>query len=204
MRIPILLFLFLTICCTRMSAQDTARVVDRVFTADNKVYVGQITDDRKGDSLTIEVYHSGTYVIDYKLITKIQYRLDNPNYVEPKEPEEPKAMRIAHKDTGSELDLVAFNGYKAAPRVTDKLIKKRNIGIGLTIAGVCMVGVGAAIFATTPRQSSSSSGGYQLVTPSAGSIAGVLMMIAGAGITIPGVALWGSFSHKIHKAEHAN
>jgi hypothetical protein len=30
------------------------------------------------------------------------------------------------------------------------------------------------------------------------------MMAVGIGITIPGVALWGSYSHRIHKAEMEN
>ena len=204
MKTTLVIFSYILLCCSRLSAQDTARLVDRVFTSDDKVYVGQITDDKKGDYLSINVYQTGTYIIEYKTITKIQYGVDNPRYVAHGAAKEPKGMRAVYQDTSSGLDLVAFNGYRAAPRVTDKLIKKRNIGIGLTIAGVCMVGVGAAIYATTPRQSNTSSGGYQLVTPSAGSIAGVLMMIVGTGITIPGVALWGSFAHKIHKAEQQN
>jgi hypothetical protein len=201
MKTTLVIFSFILIFCARLPAQDTARLVDRVFTSDDKVYTGQIIEDKKGDYLSIDVYQTGTYIVEYKTITKIQYRVDNPRYVNHGAPKEPKGMRAEYHDTISGPDLVAFNGYRAAPRVTDKLIKKRNIGIGLTVAGVCTIGVGAAIFATTPRQSTSSSGGYQLVTPSAGSIAGVLMMIVGTGITIPGVALWGSFSHKIHKAE---
>ncbi len=211
MKIKLFIFSLLLSSCIGLSAQDTARVVDRVFTADNKIYVGQISDDKKGDSLIITVYHSGIYSINYNQIKRIQYRVDNPNYVEKPEkpvvrPENPDkhAERVVVKSDQPYEDLVAFNGYRATPRVTDKLVKKRNIGIGLTVGGVCLVGLGAVVFSVSPKQSTASSGGVLFSTPSPGSIVGILMIAAGVGITIPGVAIWGSYAHRLHKAEMEN
>jgi hypothetical protein len=195
--------LFLLIClCSyiRVSAQDTARVIDKVYTSDHKVYTGQITDDKKGDYLTIDVYNKGSFVIDYKTIIKIQYHQENDNNTAPDAPAQPANTYIAHKDTSYNLDLVAFNGYRATPRVTDKLIRKRNTGIGLTVGGVCLIGLGALAYAVSPKQGGASSGGY-VTLPSAGSIAGILMIVCGAGIAIPGAIIWGSYTRRIHKAE---
>jgi hypothetical protein len=201
MKTILYIFLFLTISAVRLSAQDTARVIDRVFTADHKIYLGQITDDRKGDSLVIQVYGSGAYTIDYQMITKIQYRVDNPSYVEQEKPTETQTVMKRIRADTTTADLVAFNGYRATPRVTDKLVRKRNIGIGLTIAGATMIGIGAAIYAVTPKSSANGSGGVLFATPSPGSVAGILMIVLGGGITIPGVAIWGSYAHRLRKAE---
>ena len=200
------LLLFI-LCTLTVAAQDTARTIDRVFTKDNKIYVGQITDDVKGDHLKIEVYQSGTYTIPYDNITKIQYRVDNPNYVEKEEAPAtptPSMLRKEHYQGANDVDLVAFNGYRASPKVTDKLVKKRNIGIGLFVGGISMIGIGAALLATTPKQSTTATGGLLITTPSPGTVIGVVMIAAGVGITIPGAAIWGSYSAKLRRAERAN
>jgi hypothetical protein len=184
---------FVMLACT-LSAQDTARLVDRVITNYDEVYVGHITEDVKGDYLVIEVADKGSYTLAYSNITKIQYGIENPRYVKARRPD--PASKEARTD-----DLIAFNGYRASPQVTDKLIRKRNVGIGLCVGGVTLIGVGAVMYSVIPRQSVTNSGGYQYLTPSPGSIAGVLMMIAGAGITIPGAIIWGRNAAKIHRAE---
>jgi hypothetical protein len=195
MKTKLLLFSFSFACCVSLSAQDTARLVDRVITNYDQVYTGHITDDVKGDYLVIDVGDKGSYTLSYTNITKVQYGIENPRYARAKhlDPAAPKAKK--------DDDLIAFNGYRASPQVTDKLIKKRNVGIGLAVAGMTLVGVGAVMYAAIPKQSITNSGGYQYLSPSPGSIAGVLMIIGGIGITIPGAIIWGRNAHKIHKAE---
>jgi hypothetical protein len=185
-------------CCISLSAQDTARLVDRVITNYEEIYIGHITEDVKGDYLVIDVGDKGSYTIPYSNVTKVQYGIENPRYTSARRRDAADPGSAKQKSTD---DLIAFNGYRASPRVTDKLIKKRNVGIGLTIAGISMVGVGAVLYTALPRQTVTNSGGQLYLTPSAGSIAGVLMMLAGTGITIHGAIIWGRNAHKIHKAE---
>lgn len=196
MKTRLLLFSFL-LACISLSAQDTARLVDRVITNYDEVYVGHITEDVKGDYLVIDVGDRGSYTLSYTNITKIQYSIENPRYTRARH-------QAFDKDTTSKQTdgLIAFNGYRASPQVTDKLIKKRNVGIGLAVAGVSMVGIGAVLYTALPKQSITTSGGLQYLTPSPSSIAGVLMMLAGVGITIPGAIIWGRNAAKIHRAEH--
>ena len=198
-------FAFFILCSFTLAAQDTARFVDRVFTKENRVYVGQITEDVKGDYLVIDVYQTASYTISYDNITKIQYREANPNYSENtrRTPPDPSVLRKEHYKDNSEADLVAFNGYRASPRVTDKLVKKRNVGIGLFVGGISMMGIGVALFAATPRLSSTTSGGIQVIGPSPGTVIGVVMIAAGVGITIPGAAIWDGYSAKLRRAERA-
>jgi len=198
------IFLLYLLSSLALSAQDTARTIDRVFTTDG-VYIGQITTDQKGDYLVIDVPDKASYTISYSNITKIQYNVDNPKYVtshrsDPAEGSEPTRKP---KQINSD-DLLAFNGYRASGGVTDKLIKKRNMGIGLTIGGGCLIGLGAVVFAVTPRYIVSNQNGYLVSSVSPGAIIGVLMMAGGIGISIPGAAIWGSSVHKIHKAEQEN
>jgi hypothetical protein len=178
-------------CCISLSAQDTARLVDRVITNYEEIYIGHITEDVKGDYLVIDVGDKGSYTIPYSNVTKVQYGIENPRYTSARRRDAADPGSAKQKSTD---DLIAFNGYRASPRVTDKLIKKRNVGIGLTIAG-------AVLYTALPRQTVTNSGGQLYLTPSAGSIAGVLMMLAGTGITIHGAIIWGRNAHKIHKAE---
>lgn len=206
MKTKIFGFALLILCSLSVAAQDTARVIDRVFTKDNKIYVGQITDDVKGDHLKVEVYQSGTYTISYDNITKIQYRVDNPNYVEKEETPAtptPGMLRKEHYQGANDADLVAFNGYHASPKVTDKLVKKRNIGIGLFVGGISMMGIGATLLAVTPKQSTTTMGGLQVTTISPATVVGVILLGGGIGITIPGAAIWGNYSARLRKAERA-
>jgi len=198
------LLLFI-LCTLTLAAQDTARVIDRVFTKDSKVYIGQITEDVKGDYLIIDVYQTASYTISYDNITKIQYREANPNYSERTRvaPQDPTVLRKEHYKDNNDVDLVAFNGYRASPRVTDKLVKKRNIGIGLFVGGLSMIGIGTALLVATPKLSTTTSGGLQVTAPSPGTVIGLVMIAAGVGITIPGAAIWGSYSAKLRRAERA-
>ena len=70
MKIQAVLLFYFIMCCTYLSAQDTASVIDRVYTSDHRTYEGQITEDYKGDSLTIDVYQRGTYTINYSSINQ--------------------------------------------------------------------------------------------------------------------------------------
>jgi|GEM_PF-4912557 len=128
----LLLALSLLLAGIDLSAQDqdTSRLVDRVITNYDQVYTGHITEDVKGDYLVIDVGSKGSYTLTYSNITKVQYGIENPRF-----------SRTKHIDAASpnqvrDNDLVAFNGYRASPQVTEKLVKKRNTGIGLTVAGL--------------------------------------------------------------------
>jgi hypothetical protein len=191
----ILAVFLIIICGVRLSAQDTASVIDRVFTTDHKVYTGQITEDKKGDYLIIDVYNVASYTINYDKIMKIQYRQDNPLY------KSPEVTQSRHRDKDSSSDLVAFNGYRASSHVTDRLVRKRNLGIGLTVGGLCLAGAGAALYAVIPKQSISNSGGYLVTSPSPGAVAGILMIAGGLGITIPGAIIWAHSAHRLRLAE---
>lgn len=197
MKTKSLIIFFLVFCGLRLQAQDTASYVDRVF-ADNTVYVGHITTDVKGDYLVIDVPDKATYTISYSTITRIQYNVENP--LKPGAHAREAGSGSMRRDQDS-MGLVAFNGYRATPRVTDKLVKKRNLGIVITVGGACLAGLGAVIYEVTPRQTYSNQTG--LYTPSPGAVAGVLMMAVGVGLTVPGVIIWGTSVGKIRRAERS-
>lgn len=192
-----IVFLFLLLaCCLTASAQDTIKLKDRVITTSGKVYEGQITDDQKGDYLIITTASGANRTIAYKDIAKIQYRINDTGKDDSESNSDEEILK--KKDDNG---LVTFDGYRASSHVTDKLVKKRNLGIGLTVAGMGLIAAGIALAVATSSQTQPNGYGGTMSSPGIGTLAGIVMVIGGVGITIPGATLWGKYGSKIRKAQ---
>ena len=78
-------------------------------------------------------------------------------------------------------------------------IRQRNVGIGLTSAGLGLLGVGAILMATSNWQKIQTSAGTTYGTRDVRGALGMLMCVPGIGLTIPGGIIWGLGEKKIKK-----
>lgn len=194
-----LLFIFFLFLFSRASAQDKGPTIDRVITTKGKVYEGHITEDHKGDYLVIYAEGRKGRTIDYSQIARVQYAVAPKP--EREAPEEESTDSSAIRKESPAHGLVTFDGYRADSRVSPKMVKMRNIGIGLTIGGVVLLTAGAVVVAKAPMDNQPNGYGGTTTLPSLGTIAGAVMIVAGVGLSIPGAALWGSNAAKMKKAQ---
>ncbi|MCW3126551.1 MAG: hypothetical protein JWO03_2209 [Bacteroidetes bacterium] len=97
--------------------------------------------------------------------------------------------------------LMTFDGVRATSHVSDKLVRKRNTGMGMTIAGLSLFTVGTILIATAPWQPHYSPYGSVSYSTTPAGIVGVLMIPVSIGVTIPGAVIWGRYAAKIRKAQ---
>ncbi len=177
---------FLISSSITLFAQDTARVVDRVNMNDHSSRLGQVTADKKGDFLLMNINGKASDTISYINVASVEYRIDNPMY--------DTVMKIdtftSHYVTNNTAPIRCFYSIHQT--------RRRNIGIGFTVAGVGLLGVGVALIALTPRTPNTSF--LSSITP--GTVAGMLMSLGGIGMTIPGALILGKCGHKHRKANN--
>jgi uncharacterized membrane protein YidH (DUF202 family) len=193
MKTAVTAFLLFLSCHTMLSAQD-ASTTDRVYTQDGKMYEGHITEDKKGDYLMVESAGSQYHRITYGEIKKIQYNINSTEEVK----EASDSSTMLKRDDNV---LVTFDGYRATSRVTDKLVKRRNLGIAFTAGGIGLIAGGAILAALAPRETVGNGYGGMMQSPGIGTLAGVVMIIGGVGLTIPGAILWSKYAGKIRRAQ---
>ncbi len=95
--------------------------------------------------------------------------------------------------------ITGFNGRSTHLSIPDKFVRKRNTGIGLTVAGIGMLTTGAILYATAPKRTYYTSYGQSQTYTTVAGVIGVLMIPASIGLTIPGAVLWGKYARKIRK-----
>ena len=95
--------------------------------------------------------------------------------------------------------ITGFNGQSTQLHIPDKFVRKRNTGIGLTIAGAGMLATGIALYATAPRRTVYTGYGQTQQYTTVAGVIGVLMIPASIGLTIPGAVLWGKYARKINR-----
>jgi hypothetical protein len=97
---------------------------------------------------------------------------------------------------------VVFKNYIADETPKIKAIpgmRQRNVGIGLTSAGLGLLGVGAILMATSNWQKIQTSAGTTYGTRDIRGALGMLLCVPGIGLTIPGGIIWGLGGKKIKK-----
>lgn len=110
----------------------------------------------------------------------------------------PHSVIRSDKEDGA---ITSFNGHSTRYNVPDKFVRKKNIGIGLTVAGIGMLATGIALYATAPKQTGYNQYGQSTQYTTLGGVIGVLMIPASLGLTIPGAVLWGKYARKIHRGQ---
>lgn len=110
----------------------------------------------------------------------------------------PHSVIRSDKEDGA---ITGFGGHSTHYNVPDKFIRKKNTGIGLTVAGVGMLATGIALYATAPKTTGYNQYGQTTQYTTVSGVIGVLMIPASLGLTIPGAVLWGRYARKIHKAQ---
>lgn len=115
----------------------------------------------------------------------------------PSQGKHPSVIR-SDKEDGT---LTSFNGHSTHYHVPDKFIRKRNTGLGLTVAGVGMLAAGIAMYATAPKQTGYNQYGQATTYTTIPGVIGVLIIPASLGLTIPGAVLWGKYARKIRRSQ---
>jgi hypothetical protein len=189
-----LLILSFLLTSLYICAQDTAHIVDRVSTTDSKNTIGQITMDKKGDFLLIDVYGKGVDTINYSRITTVEYRIDNPRYDSNTLHIDTFTALKNHADIPATLNVNLANDTAifamrcvSAPYYPER----RRAGIGFTVGGIVMMGAGAALIALAPRESNTNF--TKSISP--GTAAGFILAAAGISMTIPGALIWSRYPH---------
>ncbi|MBS1622516.1 MAG: hypothetical protein JST83_00680 [Bacteroidetes bacterium] len=110
----------------------------------------------------------------------------------------PHSVIRSDKEDGT---ITSFNGHSTRYHVPDKFIRKKNTGIGLTVAGIGVLATGIALYATAPKQTRYNQYGQAGQYTTVAGVIGVLMIPASLGLTIPGAVLWGKYARKIHRGQ---
>lgn len=111
---------------------------------------------------------------------------------------QPRPVIRSDREDGA---ITGFNGHSTKFNIPDKLIRKKNLGIGLTVAGVGMMATGIALYATAPKQTRYNQYGQATQYTTVAGVIGALMIPASLGLTIPGAVLWGRYAGKIRRAQ---
>jgi|GEM_PF-3783615 len=190
-----LFILAFLIACIRISAQDSTHVVDRVSTRDNKVLIGQITMDKKGDFLLIDVAGRGIDSINYSHITSVEYRVEdlpNDSSAAPIDTATVRAIvpSVVKKTPDTIVTLVQpppLKSYSFDPLYA----QWHRAGVALTLMGVGLMGGGAALLATMRDPGSNFA---RTISPAAA--AGFIFATGGIAMTIPGALIWSRYPHR--------
>lgn len=77
--------------------------------------------------------------------------------------------------------------------------RMKRVGMGMTIAGVTCLGIGAALIGTANWQRVNTAAGPSFATRDIKGALGVLLCLPGIGLTIPGGIVWGLGERKIKR-----
>lgn len=104
--------------------------------------------------------------------------------------------------SGEKPRSVVFRVYSEDKKPELKTIpgmKQKTVGIALTSAGLGLLGVGAILMASSKWQKIQTASGTSLNTNDPQGAIGMLMLLPGVGLTIPGGIVWGAGARKIKR-----